>query len=334
VKRLGEAAMAAGRRGERLTRQLLAFSRRQELKPELVEVGVLIEQIEPLVRRAVDEGVELSIVCDPEVGASRLDPAQFEAALLNLVVNAADAVGDHGRIAIRADRRRLEAGEVQDAPAGDYVAVAVADTGPGMAPEVLARAFEPFFTTKEVGKGTGLGLAQVYGFIRQAGGAATLESRPGEGVTVTLYVPAAEGRAPVEPIPAEVADTRATEGARVLLVEDDSAVRTVTEGLLAELGCRVAAEADGPAALRRLETGEAFDLLLSDIVMPGGMSGVDLARLARASRPHLPIVLTTGYAGERFAEGAGEIDWPVLRKPFRAEQLALMVRDALSETTG
>ena len=331
VKRLAEAAMAAGRRGERLTRQLLAFSRRQELKPEIVAVGALIQQIEPLVRRAVDEGVELAVSCDPDIGASRLDPAQFEAALLNLVVNAADAVGGKGRIEIRATRRRLEAGEVQDAAPGDYVAVSVSDTGPGMTPEVLARAFEPFFTTKEVGKGTGLGLAQVYGFIRQAGGAATIDSRPGEGATVTLLVPAAEEPAPVEVAPVEVLGADAVRGARVLLVEDDSAVRAVTESLLADLGCRVAAEADAPAALRRLETGEAFDLLLSDIVMPGGMSGVDLARLARASHPGLPILLTTGYAGERFVEGAGEVDWPVLRKPFRAEQLAVAVRDALAD---
>jgi PAS domain S-box-containing protein len=332
VTRLSEAALAAGRRGERLTRQLLAFARRQELRPEIVDVCALIEQVEPLVRRAVDEAVELSVICEPDVGTSRLDAAQFEAALLNLVVNAADAVNGAGRIEIHARRRVLAAGEVQDLPAGDYVSVAVSDTGPGMSPEVVARAFEPFFTTKEVGKGTGLGLAQVYGFIRQVGGTAIIDSRPGKGASITLYAPAAAGvvATPEAPV-AEVGDTGWAKGARVLLVEDDSAVRTVTESLLADLGCRVTAEPNGPSALRRLETGEAFDLLLTDIVMPGGMSGVDLAKLARARNADLPIVLTTGYAGDRFGDGAGEADWPVLRKPFRAEQLSAVLRDALAQ---
>jgi PAS domain S-box-containing protein len=332
VTRLSEAALAAGRRGERLTRQLLAFARRQELRPEVVDVGAMIDQIEPLLRRAVDEAVDLSLVCDPGVGASRLDAAQFEAALLNLVVNAADAVNGQGRIEIRAQRRTLSEGEAHDLPAGDYVAVSVSDTGPGMPAEVISRAFEPFFTTKEVGKGTGLGLAQVYGFIRQAGGTAVIDSRPGEGAVVTLYVPSTES-APAAPeaTPASLGDVAWAEGARILLVEDDAAVRTVTESLLADLGCVVTAEADGPAALRRLETGQAFDLLLTDIIMPGGMSGVELARLARARDSRLPIVLSTGYAGDRFGDGAAEVEWPVLRKPFRADQLTAVLRDALAQ---
>ncbi len=329
VTRLGEAALAAGRRGERLTRQLLAFSRRQELKPEIVDMEALIAQAEPLVRRAVGQAVDLVVSCDPGLGACRLDSAQFEAALLNLVVNASDAVGEAGRIEIRARRRVLAAGDVHEASAGDYVAVSVSDSGPGMSDEVMQRAFEPFFTTKDVGKGTGLGLAQVYGFIRQAGGTVTIESPPGQGVTVTLLAPAADGVPAAEaPAPAR-SEARWTPGARVLLVEDDAAVRAVTESLLDELGCVVVAEPDGASAVRRLETGEAFDLLISDIVMPGGISGVELAKLARARRPDLPIVLTTGYAGDRFGEEA--IDWPVLRKPFRAEQLAAVMREALIE---
>ena len=329
VTRLAEAAMAAGRRGERLTRQLLAFSRRQELKPEIVDMDALIAQAEPLVRRAVGQAVDLEVSCDPDLGACRLDSAQFEAALLNLVVNASDAVGEAGRIEIRAYRRLLAAGEVHDAPAGDYVAVSVSDSGPGMSDEVMQRAFEPFFTTKDVGKGTGLGLAQVYGFIRQAGGTVTIESPPGHGVTVTLLAPAVDGVPTAEaPAPAP-SEARWTRGARVLLVEDDAAVRAVTESLLDELGCVVAAEPDGASAVRRLDTSEAFDLLISDIVMPGGINGVELAKLARARRPDLPIVLTTGYAGDRFGDEA--IDWPVLRKPFRAEQLAAIMREALIE---
>ena len=333
VKRLSEAAMAAGRRGERLTRQLLSFSRRQELKPELINVVGLIDQIEPLLRRAVDEAVELKITSQDGVGLCRLDPAQFEAALLNLVVNATDAVGGHGKIEIAVLCRTLIEGEIAGAVAGDYVGISVSDTGPGMSPEVLSRAFEPFFTTKEVGKGTGLGLAQVYGFIRQAGGVADLESRLGEGVKVTLLVPAVEGRLELlEPLVDDLAYMKWVREPRILLVEDDAAVRTVTESLLGEMGCQVIAEPDGTQALARLDAGEVFDLVLSDIVMPGGISGVDLARLAQSRRPGLPIILTTGYAGDRFDGSAEDIDLPILRKPFRAEDLAAMVHESLANT--
>ena len=329
VKKLSEAALAAGRRGERLTRQLLAFSRRQELKLEVMDVGALIEQVEPLVRRAVGEAIELTVDCEAGVGATRLDPAQFEAALLNLVVNAADAVEGGGRITIHTRRVTLADGEVSGASAGEHVAVSVSDTGAGMSPEVLQRAFEPFFTTKEVGKGTGLGLAQVYGFMSQCGGAVAIDSRPGEGTTVTLYVPAIDA-VPVNDPVRPAADDSWAAGTAILLVEDDAAVRAVTESLLQEMGCVVTTEIDGPSAMARLQTGQAFDLLISDIVMPGGMNGVELASWTQAHRPELPIVLTTGYAGDQFAGGATEITWPVVRKPFRAEQLSAAVRDALA----
>ncbi|MES2723993.1 MAG: PAS domain-containing protein, partial [Pseudomonadota bacterium] len=329
VKKLSEAALAAGRRGERLTRQLLAFSRRQELKLEVMDVGALIEQVEPLVRRAVGEAIELTVDCESGVGATRLDPAQFEAALLNLVVNAADAVEGGGRITIHTRRVTLADGEVSGASAGEHVAVSVSDTGAGMSPEVLQRAFEPFFTTKEVGKGTGLGLAQVYGFMSQCGGAVAIDSRPGEGTTVTLYVPAIDA-VPVNDPVRPAADDSWAAGTAILLVEDDAAVRAVTESLLQEMGCVVTTEIDGPSAMARLQTRQAFDLLISDIVMPGGMNGVELASWTQAHRPELPIVLTTGYAGDQFAGGATEITWPVVRKPFRAEQLSAAVRDALA----
>ena len=192
VTRLAEAALSAGRRGERLTRQLLAFSRRQELKLEVVDLHSVIEQAEPLVRRAVGETLDISVRCAADIGACRLDAAQFEAALLNLVVNAADATPCGGKIMVEATRVTLNEGEVQGAAAGDYQLVCVSDTGEGMSPEVLTRVFEPFFTTKEVGKGTGLGLAQVYGFASQTGGAVTIDSKIGEGTTVALYLPAAD----------------------------------------------------------------------------------------------------------------------------------------------
>ena len=333
VTRLAEAALAAGRRGERLTRQLLAFSRRQELKLEVIDVAGLIDQIEPLVRGAVGEAVNLTIRRKGAVGCGRLDPAQFEAALLNLVVNAGDAApAAGGDVEIALERRSLAAGEVAGLEAGDYVVVAVSDNGAGMDPDTLQRVFEPFFTTKDVGKGTGLGLAQVYGFVNQAGGAVTIESSVGFGTTVSLYLPAADAAAAISSSDGPSADEGPwAAGVRVLLVEDDVAVRAVTESLLTDIGCQVEGASDGPAALARLQAGERFDLLISDIVMPGGMSGVDLAKAAQARDASLPIVLTTGYAGERLGEGPEALVWPLLRKPFRAEQLGLAVRKALEQ---
>ena len=328
VTRLASAALAAGRRGERLTRQLLAFSRRQELRLDNLSVAPLVEQIEPLIRRAAGEAIALTIDCPPEVGAARLDAAQFEAALLNLVVNAADATPPGGRIAIEAARTTLAAGQVREAEPGTYVRLSVTDTGSGMAPEVLEHVFEPFFTTKETGKGTGLGLAQVYGFIRQCGGAVEIRSAPGEGSTISLYLPAAEtAEAPPPPMEAPQPEV-ALDGLRILLVEDDDAVRAVTESLLDELGCRVETAVNGVEALRRLGQDAAFDLVLSDIVMPGGVSGVDLARRMKAIHPGLPVVLATGYSGETLDDPDEADAWPILRKPFRAEQLSAVVRQA------
>ena len=321
VRRLAEAALDAGRRGERLNRQLLSFSRNQELKPETVDAAALLRQVEPLVRRAVDETIELAIEIAPGVGAAKVDPAQFEAALLNLVVNAADATPPGGRIVIAVER--LAVGEGAAAPAGEHVRVQVRDTGSGMSPEILARVFEPFFTTKEVGKGTGLGLAQVYGFARQCGGAATIESEVGVGTAVSLYLPAASESAIEPAAPDGAIDTASLEGARILLVEDDAAVRDMARGLLTEFGALVATDPSGAAARRRLEQGDDFDLLLTDVVMPGGLSGIELAGLAAQRCPGLAIVLMTGYAGERLQGArASDLAWPVLRKPFRGDQLA------------
>ena len=331
VRRLGEAALAAGRRGERLTRQLLAFSRRQEFKPEILALEPVIRGFESLMRRAVDESIPLNVAVEPGLGSVSLDPVQFEAALLNLVVNAKDAVEEAGRgaIAIRAARAHLAEGELADAPAGDYVRLAVIDTGAGMAPEVAVRALEPFFTTKEVGKGTGLGLAQVYGFARQSGGGVKIESTPGEGSTVSVYLPIIEVETPAAPAVAEPAAPVGIAGHRqVLLVEDDLGVRTVAENLLLELGCEVTTAEDGPAALALLDTLPQLDLLMTDIVMPGGMSGVDLAKAAQARRPGLKVLLSTGYAGEAL-DSEPDGSWTVLRKPYRGEELAAALRAAL-----
>jgi PAS domain S-box-containing protein len=336
VKRLGEAALAASKRGERLTRQLLTFSRRQEFKAERITLEPVIRGFESLMRRAVEETIPLNIAVEPGLGAVELDPVQLESALLNLVVNARDAVEEAGRgaIAIRAVRARLGENEITDVPAGDYVRISVMDTGAGMTPEVAQRALEPFYTTKEVGKGTGLGLAQVYGFARQSGGGVRIESAPGEGSTVSIYVPAeAVGAEPpvLRPEPeAAVHDPNGpAKGARVLLVEDDLGVRTVAENLLLELGCEVIVAEDGPSALVALDREAHIDLMLSDIVMPGGMSGVELAQAARAHRPELKVLLSTGYDdGALEAEPHGA--WTVLRKPYQSEDLARAIRETLA----
>ena len=332
VRRLGEAALEAGRRGERLNRQLLAFSRNQELKPEVVDAAALLNQVEPLVRRAVEEAIALSIEIAPGVGAAKVDPAQFEAALLNLVVNAADATPPGGSIVIAVDRLTVAEGEVADASAGEHVRVQVRDTGTGMSPEILARVFEPFFTTKEIGRGTGLGLAQVYGFVRQCGGAVTVDSEVGAGSTVSLYLPAAAAEAPAPAGEDDFVDTSSLEGARILLVEDDEAVRAVAHSLLIEFGAVVVTDPDGGAARRRLEQGDDFDLLLSDVVMPGGVSGVELAGFAAEHCPGMAILLMTGYAGERLQGArASDLAWPILRKPFRGDQLAQALVQTLAD---
>jgi len=330
VQRLAEAALAAGQRGERLTRQLLAFSRNQELKLEVVDIGALLQQAEPLLRRAVGEAMALTLRREDGVAASRVDAAQFEAALLNLVVNAADATSDGGAISIVVAPATLAEGEVADTAPGDYVRITVSDTGAGMPPQVLARVFEPFFTTKEVGKGTGLGLAQVYGFLRQCGGGVAIDSVEGRGTTVSLYLPATdEAVTPMAPVAAPPSRD-ALKGVRVLLVEDDAAVREIADGLLRDLGCTVTTAENGASALEALEEGVAFDLLMSDIVMPGGVSGVDLARSVSANRPDMAVLLTTGYAGERMDVAPADLPWPVLRKPFQVEQLAEIVSALLA----
>jgi PAS domain S-box-containing protein len=324
-ERMIEAAQGAARRGERLTHQLLAFSRRQALKPELVRIDNLLAESEPLLRRAVNEGVTFTLALNAPDAVGRIDSAQFEAAVLNLVVNARDAVSAGCEIRLSTEVVRLAAGEAEEAPAGSYICVTVADDGCGMDEAVLARVFEPFFTTKEVGKGTGLGLSQVYGFARQSGGAATAESTPGRGTAVRVYLPLSTETAPAK----EAAPSPVERGRRlnVLLVEDDVQVGDMVAAMLEGLGHRVERAEAAQPALERLRRADNIDLLLTDLVMPGGMSGVELAHEAVALRPELPIILSSGYVGEALlaAEGA---PWPMLRKPYTAEALAEAIAGA------
>ncbi len=327
-QKLGEAALAAARRGEGLTHQLLAFSRRQALRPEVVDLNVQIRQSEPLLRRAVGEAVEFKLKLRRGGARVNVDPSQFEAALLNLVVNARDAVGDKGRITVQTASCTVEAGEVVDLAAGDYVCVTVADNGVGMPPEVIARVFEPFFSTKAVGKGTGLGLSQVYGFARQSGGAAQVSSRVGHGSGIKLFLPPQNEAAGVTVDNGPEATRPLAAGCRLLLVEDDVSVAAVALELLEGLGLEVRAVETAPQALDLLKR-ETFDMMLSDVVMPGGMTGIELARMCGRDYPDMRVVLTSGYAGEDVDAALADAPWPFLRKPYSGEQLARILGELI-----
>lgn len=324
-QKLGEAALAAARRGEGLTHQLLAFSRRQALRPQPVDLNALIGESEPLLRRAVGEAVEFKLKLRRGGARVSVDPSQFEAALLNLVVNARDAVSDKGCITVQTLSCTVEAGDVLDLTAGDYVCVTVADDGTGMPPEVIARVFEPFFTTKEIGKGTGLGLSQVYGFARQSGGGAHISSTPGRGTEIRLYLPPLADEAEATPAAAAPASPLVA-GRRLLLVEDDASVAVVALELLEGLGLEVKAVETGPEASELLKR-ERFDIMLSDVVMPGGMTGIELARMCGRKYPAMRVVLTSGYAGEDVDAALADAPWPFLRKPYSGEQLARVLGD-------
>ena len=326
-ERMIEAAQAAARRGERLTQQLLAFARRQALKPEPLHVDALLKDTEPLLRRAVGEAVSLIVAPSAADAVVSIDPSQFEAALMNLVVNARDATPSGGMIRIETLPVTLKARQVEELPAGDYLCIAVHDTGAGMDAATSARAFEPFFTTKAPGRGTGLGLSQVYGFARQSGGVATIDSAPGKGSSVCLYLPRI-AEALVEPAaPAAAPAANKAPSLRVLLVEDDVQVAEVVEAMLSDFGHTVLRAEHADAALTVLQAGADIDLMLTDLIMPGDKSGVDLARDAVRLRPGLPVILSSGYTGEVLS-AAEDTPWPLLRKPYGPDQLAAAIAGA------
>lgn len=319
-QKLGEAALAAARRGERLTHQLLAFSRRQALRPEVIDLNALIREGEPLLRRAVGEAVQFSLKLRRGGARVKVDPAQFEAALLNLIVNARDAVGETGRITVRSLDCTVEDGETPEIPVGRYICVSVSDDGQGMAPEVIDRVFEPFFTTKAVGKGTGLGLSQVYGFAHQSGGGVKIISTVGKGTEVRLYLPIlTEDRTLAAPTTQPEA-TGPRPGAKLLLVEDDPGVSAIAVDMLRGMKFKVKAVETAAEALKALSR-QTFDVMLSDVVMPGGMTGIELARRCAVDYPDLRVVLTSGYAGDDVDSALKDAPWPLLRKPYSAEEL-------------
>ena len=326
---LARMTASAAERGAQLTKRLLAFARRQALEPRAVDVGALLANMQGLLRRTLHENVEIAIRGERGLRPALVDPGQLEVAVLNLAINARDAMPEGGCLTIAC--RPAAAGEVAGwtaapAAAADFLRLAVSDDGSGMPPEVAARAFEPFFTTKEVGKGSGLGLSMVYGFARQSGGHARILTAPDQGTTVELFLPCAEGAAVPE---GRREPSAAAPGGRehVLVVEDDELVRTHAAAQLRGLGYRVSVAGSGPEALRLLDALWPVDLLFTDLVMPGGMNGQDLVREAARRHPALRCLYTSGYAeASSDLAAAGSL---LLNKPYRRQDLAAKVREAL-----
>lgn len=329
VRYIDNAAEGA-QRAAALTARLLAFGRRQRLTPAPLDVNALVSGMTQLLGRSLGERIEIATALEDGLWPVHADAAELENAVLNLAVNARDAMPDGGRLTLETFNATAPvAGDAGGPAAGDHVAIRIHDTGLGMPPEVIDRAFEPFFTTKEVGKGTGLGLSQVYGFVSQSGGKLTIRSEVGRGSTLMIYLPrwhgavaAAEAPRPAGPLP------RARDGEAVLVVEDEPDVRRLSVDTLRDLGYAVAEASDAGEALRWLSDQPAADLLFTDIVMPG-MNGLQLAEQARAAMPTLKVLYTTGYA--RDASAVENVPSAVLPKPFTIEQLARRVRQALDE---
>jgi two-component system NtrC family sensor kinase len=324
--RLLDMIATATQRGESLTRQLLTYSRQQTLTPQVIDLTQRLPMIRELLTRSLRADIDIKVDVPDGVCAVRVDPGELELAIINLAVNAKDAMPNGGTLSMRAKPVTLKGEASAEGLAGDFVAIRIADTGEGIAADVLPRVFEPFFTTKEIGKGTGLGLSQVYGFARQSGGTATVNSAAGSGTAITLYLPRCyEASAPAAAKP----QTPAVDSAAgmVLLVEDNSDVAEVGAGFLRDLGYRVRSVANARAALDALRMDPAVDLLFSDILMPGGMTGLDLAREMEKRYPGIPVLLTTGYSAS--AQDAVRQGVVVLQKPYDLEALRRNLREAI-----
>jgi signal transduction histidine kinase len=326
-RRLLDMSMQAAQRGAQLTQQLLTFARKQVLRPEVLNSNEIIANLEAFVSPATGERVDVVTHLSPVLWPARLDRSQFEIALVNLVLNARDAMNGEGRIEIETRNVVLASGELPDVPGGDYALISVSDAGCGMTPEDCARAFEPFFTTKEIGKGSGLGLSQVYGFVRSASGHVRIDSTLGEGTTVKIYLPKSTER-PASPEPIGLAPIRAAKGHEtVLVVEDDPDVLNIAVSGLQELGYQVKTATDAREALGVLRSDSAIDVLFSDVVMPGGMNGAQLALEAQRLRADLKVLLTSGYTASALTQEHGLPEqMEVLRKPYRREDLANKLR--------
>ena len=325
-------AMTSANRAAALTHRLLAFSRRQTLDPKVVDANALVAGMEDLLRRTVGPSIAVETVFSAGVGPILCDPNQLENVLLNLTINARDAMPDGGSLRIetrQVDIDALFAGE-RDMPEGPYVTLAVTDTGTGMPPDVIARAFDPFFTTKPLGEGTGLGLSMIYGFSKQSGGQVRIHSKEGIGTTITVYLPRHAGLVTAKPLDEVAGEARAEAGETVLVVDDEPVVRGLIVEVLRDLGYGAVEAVDGASALRQIERHPRFDLLVTDVAMPGGMNGRQLADVARQRHPGLRVLFITGFA-ESIATTSGVLEpgMQVLTKPFTMEALAIRMRELI-----
>lgn len=333
IQRSVEQALNGARQASSLTQRLLAFSRRQPLDPKPIDVNSLVNGLSELLNRSLGETISVETVRGAGLWKVEADPNALESAMLNLAVNARDAMPQGGKLTIETMNAYID--EVYstshaEVVAGQYVLVSVSDTGVGMDPDTARRAFEPFFTTKPVGQGTGLGLSQVYGFVKQSGGHVKIYSEVGQGTTVKIYLPRLEhsNEPPEEQPSAPVPEGTPEE--TILVVEDDASVRTYSVDALRDLGYRVIEARDGPSALRLLETQTPVDLLFTDVILPGGMTGAQVAARAREMRPGLKVLFTTGYARNAiFHHGRLDKGVQLITKPFSFEELAAKVRDVL-----
>jgi PAS domain S-box-containing protein len=336
LDRFISAAQGAGQRAASLTQRLLAFSRRQTLDPKPTDVQNLVRGMEELLQRTVGPGTVVEVAHTPDLWPAMIDGTQLESALLNLSINARDAMPDGGKITIEAANRRLDARAALqlDMSAGEYLSICVTDTGTGMEPEVIERAFEPFFTTKPIGQGTGLGLSMIYGFARQSGGQVRIYSEVCMGTTICIYLPRYYGDAS----PKGDEDAGQVQingrGETVLVVDDEATIRHLIEEVLDEQGYTFIGAGDGAAGIKVLQSDVRIDLLITDVGLPNGMNGRQVADAARALRPGLPVLFITGYA-DNAAVGNGHLEpgMELLTKPFTIEALSVKVADILRRAT-
>jgi CheY-like chemotaxis protein len=320
--------------GSKLTDQLLTFARRRHLDAHVIQLNDLVVNITDMLRRTLGEHITLSTSLASDAWPTRADPDQFQSAIVNMAVNSRDAMRQGGKLVIETRNIALDADHSDyqsELQAGDYVQLSISDTGAGMKPEVRDRVFEPFFTTKEKGRGTGLGLAMVYGFVKQSGGHVTIYSEPDHGTTMNLYFPRSDAPAPSALTAAQsAANVAGSARETILVVEDDSRVRQLTIKRLKLLGYEVLESSDGPNALEILKRGEPVDLVFTDLIMPGGLSGRDVAIQAREIKPGIKVLLTSGYAEDLVrGDDLQRENLKVLRKPYQQADLVMALREVL-----
>ena len=329
LDRFVTSAQGAARRAAALTQRLLAFSRRQTLDPKATDVNRLVAGMEELMARTVGPGVGIAVVAAADLWTAMIDPGQLENALLNLCINARDAMPDGGTISIATDNAWLNerAARQHDLPPGPYLSVCVTDTGTGMTDEVIERAFEPFYTTKPLGQGTGLGLSMIYGFARQSGGGVRIMSAPGSGTTICIHLPRHLGEARIEPTVTRAAPRADGSGETILVIDDEADIRHLLGEALEESGYVVIGAADGAAGLAVVQSGARIDLLITDVGLPNGINGRQVADAARAIAPDLKVLFITGYA-ETAIIGRDQLEpgMALLTKPFAFDALTAKVR--------